>query len=361
MKQKAENSRRTMIAEPAKLVSWILAAAALTMWGCAKEQSVQDNTGHRRPVATKHLFAVDALGNDLAWAVGFEGTVVHTADGGKTWERQQPPVQQDFYDVRFTAPQHGWIVGKYGTVLKTTDGGRTWVQQQSGTEQRLFDAHFVDENTGWVVGTMGTILHTADGGKRWVSQGWKEDKYYNAVYFIDRQRGWLVGEYSAIYHTEDGGMTWSAQQCADIQPKETEDDFPPPPPHLYDIFFRSQKEGWAAGMDGIIIKTEDGGETWKLLTPEADFSLYQITVQGDRGWAVGEFGRYFESTDGGNTWRLDKSSLRTMFWQRGLKFADSQHGWIVGFGGTIIHTSTGGRDWDGISGIFIQKKGQLKE
>ena len=108
-------------------------------------------------------------------------------------------------------------------------------------------------------------------------------------------------------------------------------------------------------MDGIIIKTEDGGKNWKRLTPKTEFSLYHVSVAGEKGWAMGAKGRYMESSDGGNTWKLFKEKLRTKFWLRGMDFSDAQHGWIVGARGTIIHTTDGGDHWQGISGIYIQK------
>jgi photosystem II stability/assembly factor-like uncharacterized protein len=106
-------------------------------------------------------------------------------------------------------------------------------------------------------------------------------------------------------------------------------------------------------MDGAIIKTEDGGSTWKRLTPKNTFSLYQICVQGDRGWAVGERGSFMVSGDGGSTWALDLNSLRTRSWLRDLAVSDQNTAWIVGASGTIIHTADGGRNWEGISGTFI--------
>jgi photosystem II stability/assembly factor-like uncharacterized protein len=106
-------------------------------------------------------------------------------------------------------------------------------------------------------------------------------------------------------------------------------------------------------MDGAIIKTEDGGNTWKLITPKSTSSLYQICVQGDRGWAVGEKGNFMVSNDGGSTWALDLKSLRTRSWFRDLAVSDQNTAWIVGASGTIIHTTDGGRNWEGISGTFI--------
>ena len=61
-----------------------------------------------------------------------------------------------------------WIAGAPGTcVVHSADGGKTW--QSSRTEQTapLRGLWFIDEHRGWAVGSLGTILHTRDGGQTW--------------------------------------------------------------------------------------------------------------------------------------------------------------------------------------------------
>jgi photosystem II stability/assembly factor-like uncharacterized protein len=107
-------------------------------------------------------------------------------------------------------------------------------------------------------------------------------------------------------------------------------------------------------MDSIIIKTEDGGKSWKRQTLKSDFTLYQVAVQGEKGWAIGEKGAFMVSLDKGNTWQKNMRALRTRFWLRDIVFSDSNNGWIVGAGGTIIQTEDGGKSWRGLSGRFIK-------
>jgi photosystem II stability/assembly factor-like uncharacterized protein len=67
----------------------------------------------------------------------------------------------------------GWAVGTNGTIVHTTDGGTTWTGQSnplSGTTIVLRGVEFTDATTGWAVGLGGTILHTIDGGSNWIPQ-----------------------------------------------------------------------------------------------------------------------------------------------------------------------------------------------
>jgi photosystem II stability/assembly factor-like uncharacterized protein len=308
----------------------------------------------KQPVTFDHLFGVDAYGSTQAWVIGFEGTILHTSNGGESWERQKSPVDADLLDVWFVDDKTGWIIGSVGTILKTTDGGTIWIKQNSGSHERLLDICFTDKNTGWVTGTMGSILHTTDGGTTWVNLGFGEDRYYNGVFFIDSQKGWIVGEYSTLFHTEDGGRSWVRQECPDIMPVDMPGDFPPPPPHLYGVFFRDAATGWATGMDGIIIVTEDGGKNWRKLPANVEFTLFKIKVIGNKGWVVGDRGQYLISSDGGDVWDNRQDTIRTRFWLRDMEFTDENHGWIVGGLGTIFKTDDGGNTWNMISGIAIQ-------
>jgi len=322
---------------------------------CMKPSTPEAPASSRKQLVTReHLFGVDARGVDKAWVSGFEGVVLHTKDRGKNWAVQKVPIKTDLYDICFVNDLKGWMVGKFGVILHTTDGGQSWHEQKSNNSNRLFDVHFINEQTGWIVGSMGTILHTVDGGKNWVKQGWDEDRYYNGVFFVDENHGGIAGEYSTLYATVNGGKTWIPQTCKEIEPEEPENDFPPPPPNLYGVYFTSADTGWVTGMDGIIIQTRDGGKTWKRLTPKTDFTLYQVMVKDKKGWAIGGKGSYLVSSDSGFSWEPVEDSMKTKFWLRDMVLTDKQSGWIVGALGTIIKTDNSGDDWNGISGIFLK-------
>src|SRR5205823_1119701 len=76
----------------------------------------------------------------------------------------------DFHAVH-GAGDHVWAVGRPGsTVLHSADGGQSWELQATKQPLPLNGVFFVDEKNGWAVGELGTILHTADGGKNWSAQ-----------------------------------------------------------------------------------------------------------------------------------------------------------------------------------------------
>lgn len=329
----------------------------LLLAGCGSEQKTPSAKPPFPIITAQNLFAVDALDQQHVWIVGFNSTIVHTADGGETWGMQTSGVTASLCDVSFTNPQTGWISGRVGTILHTKDGGKNWNTQESGTTHHLFGLVFVDELSGWAVGEFGTILHTGDGGKTWVEQGSGEDRIYNDVCFFDKQHGWIVGEYGLMYHTTDGGDNWELQECKDIIPVVDETQWPEPTPSLYSVWFQDTLHGFASGMDGIIITTEDGGRLWKKVNNpiEADkLTLYKVAVIGDTGWAVGQKGSYLYSNDKGIRWEKREDVTNTKFWLRDMDFSDRLHGFAVGSRGTIIKTEDGGGTWKMLSGIPLR-------
>jgi photosystem II stability/assembly factor-like uncharacterized protein len=150
------------------------------------------------------LEAVACADVDHAWAVGDEGTILATTDGGAGWNAQTSGTIDSLYGVAFVDTVHGWAVGDNGTIRVTTNGGATWGSQSSGTTNELYGVAFTNAHRGWAVGEHGTIVGTADGaGWRVQSSGVSAGLY--GVAFADGENGWAVGDDSAIVATTTGG------------------------------------------------------------------------------------------------------------------------------------------------------------
>ena len=276
------------------------------------------------------------------WAVGNDGNIISTVDGGNTWSMVAPPNSLDanLFKISFPAEDTGWIAGDNATILKiepdsessgviitqqsvvlsspvrlwgisfadlnngwaagtnatilaTSDGGATWTQQflPAGVEANLKDIQFISATQGWAVGTNATILHTTDGGETWNQQSAPESvaENLNSVHFTSASNGWIVGEKGTILHTTDGGQTWNSQPVTDI-----EDD-------LNDVFFETTDEGWIVGDNGIILHTLNAGNDWNTDTSGLNSALLAVTFEGSGlGCIVGRRGailtRQTEST-----------------------------------------------------------------
>ena len=145
------------------------------------------------------------LNSEQGWLVGAGATLLQTADGGETWRAGQllglMPASggsASALRVRFTAAnfidhRRGWAVGAEGQVFATRDGGRTWAQQTSNVRADLYDVKFLDEFEGWAAGAGGTLIYTTDGGAHWTLEPSGTTHALERLCFVGRTHGWVVG------------------------------------------------------------------------------------------------------------------------------------------------------------------------
>src|SRR5205807_5435934 len=77
-----------------------------------------------------------ALIDQNVWVTGRPGSVVfHSPDLGKTWEAQPTGQSLPLHALHFYDAQNGWAVGELGTILATADGGRSWAVQRRGGQR----------------------------------------------------------------------------------------------------------------------------------------------------------------------------------------------------------------------------------
>jgi len=74
------------------------------------------------------------------------------------------------FSVSFTDVNNGTAIGENGTIIRTTNGGTNWTLQLSGTTNWLGSVYFTDSNNGIAVGENGTILRTTNGGVTFINQ-----------------------------------------------------------------------------------------------------------------------------------------------------------------------------------------------
>ena len=184
---------------------------------------------------------------------------VAPAEAASPWKAQASGTEEGLTSVTFVNASLGWAVGDNGTILHTTDGGGTWTPQDSGTTTgQPVSVCFADKDTGWIALSFSTgsvgFLRTIDGGEHWTSQTkGTNNRWLDDMDFVGASNGWAVGwDWSGggavIYNTVDGGASWSPQVAGTQEA-------------LRGVDFVSASVGWVVG-DYVIRKTEDGGETW---------------------------------------------------------------------------------------------------
>jgi photosystem II stability/assembly factor-like uncharacterized protein len=126
---------------------------------------------------------------------------------------------------------------------------------------------------------------------------------------------------------------------------------------LVSLDFIDEHTGLVVGEYGTIVKTTDGGESWKIIEiPWLDYLLDVDFVDNQICYSVGQNGIIIKSTDGGESW--EKQTIKYTNNLNRVRFCDENNGWIIGEKGLILHTSDGGLNWQQqISGTGEELKG----
>ncbi|CAN5486297.1 hypothetical protein BH23BAC3_BH23BAC3_05890 [soil metagenome] len=259
---------------------------------------------------------------------------------GQNWNIQEKSTETTLNSVYFVDRFIGWAAGDEGNILHTTDGGQTWIRQNSRTSEHLNSIHFFDEITGWIAGNENIVLHTNSGGENWTEQRPNPVSGQNltAIQFRDWKRGWSAGGPGGqVYFSDNRGTTWQRQISLSAEGIIASIHFPE---HSYGV----------AGFENHIHLTRDGGESWLgpyLLTGFGSFRLADIHFISDSlGWAIGNLndeGLILKTEDGGQNWSVNSSLPATEL--RAIHFADKKIGGIVGVNGLILHTENAGDQW----------------
>lgn len=94
------------------------------------------------------------------WTAGSD--IFGTQDGGVTWLEQSEP-RKSQRDIAFADANVGWSVGDEGVVVHTTNGGASWEEESHGlTRSSLNAVAIADRAHLWACGVKGTVLHRTD-------------------------------------------------------------------------------------------------------------------------------------------------------------------------------------------------------
>lgn len=255
------------------------------------DQWTKLNTG----LGNEELMGVQILDANTIVAVGNNGVIVKSSDGGTTWQIVHNNPDEDYWGLSFADTHYGWAVGSGGVVAKTSNGGDTWTESFTAEGYFLTDVFFITQNNGWACDILGGVYLTNNGGDTWTRVNLGFNYNFYAVHFINENVGFLAGGSEIILKTTDGGNTWTEKSSSSNMGLI-----------FYDIYFSDSNNGWAVGLGGSIIRTVDSGENWEYIVESQGnmaLSLWGVHfVNSSIGYVVGYNGNIKKSIDGGLTW-----------------------------------------------------------
>lgn len=274
---------------------------------------------------TNNLFDVFFTDNNVGYAVGENGTILNTTDGGVNWTGMNSGVTGYLHGITFTNATTGFAVGENGVILKTTNAGASWTLMTSGTTTNLLDVSFADNNTGYVVGWTGEVLKTTDGGTTWVSanNGINTTVNLTGVFFTSANVGYITGLSGFLYETTDGGANWNFQSNSVGGL------------NLFETYFVNTNVGFAVGENSALLKTVDAGTNWTSVTGGGIVLKGVYFTDVNKGYAVGNYqgtGIIRETSNGGANWNITMSGGSN---QNNVHFPSASTGYAVGNNGEI--------------------------
>ena len=162
------------------------------------------------------IYGIDFVNETHGIAVGVNGVIIGTDDGGASWEpRDVPEAVQgfSFYDVAFINPIRAFVVGENGTLLRSSGTGDStigynWLVWDTGSNSAINAIGYSSINKVWIVGNDNFIALTKDGGKSFYNQSQPQtiDTDFSGVSFVDGSNGFMFGESGIALYTNREGI-----------------------------------------------------------------------------------------------------------------------------------------------------------
>jgi len=306
----------------------------------------------------------------VGWAIGWRSdnttAILHTWNGGKTWEEQGNTALWSGLagnDISAVDEWTAWAAlgsgdGGAGAILHTTDGGANWRVQilPEGVNETVKGIKGLSQSVAWAVTLGGTVMRTLDGGDTWniVSHEGVTIKQVNRI-DAKGEDIWIAdvgsGEFGMI-HSADFGGTWRREQLPGLDPE--------PGSGPMGISIVSSQIAWAAVRpEANLYRTVDGGDAWHLDAPNVSGpnDIDDICApNADTVWAV----QNHSGESGGSIIRVrlvngkvisDIMDPTGKYQYEGVTCSDEKTVWVVGFKafgvapsfpeGVILHTNDG--------------------
>jgi photosystem II stability/assembly factor-like uncharacterized protein len=286
------------------LASLFLAGAAAQVAAQAQSKVVVQAARRDANAARAMLLAAATAGSRIV-AVGANGYVLLSDDGGASY-RQARQVALDFTltGVWFADANNGWAVGHGGSIIHSRDGGETWQLQRSETEpdQPLFSVYFSDAQHGWASGLWSLLLHTSDGGQSWspiklpVAAGQKRaDLNLLKIFSGPHDALYIAAEQGTLFRSLDQGEHWEVLKTGSNA-------------SLWSGVVSSAGSIVVGGLGGKLLRSSDGGSNWHTVEAGTSGSITSLQARDGMLWAVSLEGSVLQSTDDGVSWKTVSSA-----------------------------------------------------
>lgn len=288
---------------------------------------VLDSPAQFSPLAQHGLLVGLTSAGQRLVAVGQRGHILFSDDHGQRWQQASVPVSSDLVAVHFPTPSHGWAVGHDGVVLHSADGGANWQRQFDGRQvgplmlahyQALVAANPQDER-------LAALVREAE---RMTAEG--ADKPLLDVWFENEQVGYIVGAFNLIFRTENGGKSWTPWMERTDNPSAL---------NLYAIR-PAGGELYIAGEQGLLLRLDRAVDRFLAIPTPYAGSFFGILGKPGTALVFGLRGNVFRSVNGGASWSPVETGLPVSI-TAGTELADGRLALLSQAGHLLLSSDDG--------------------
>ena len=259
-------------------------------------------------------------------AVGERGNILTSDQLCAGWLQAEVPVSITLTAVYFPDSMKGWAVGHDGVVLHTENGGAAWIKQLDGIEinklvydqlvkviakKKIFLAAEKEslspverEKLEREIEDLDFFLSDAEMA---LEEG--PTRPLMDLWFKNDKEGIIVGAFGMILETIDGGKNW----VPILDRIENPNGY-----HYYGID-RSGNNLFIAGEMGLLFRSRDFGQSWETLTSPYEGTFFGIVGNPEGNFVItfGLRGNICYSQDGGESWQhksIGRSSINGGTW-----------------------------------------------
>jgi len=269
-------------------------------------------------------FQASASIDDVVVVVGTNGVILSSEDNGGLWQRKQLPEKSTLIDVVSCANGSFAALSAERELWISNDSAQSWQAHHIKTRESLTSLGCSANNTFWVGGSFSTLLSSKDPSVGWSEFSLGEDATITEIQFIDDNNAYMLGEFGLVLYSNDNGKNW---QQLDYLPNE-----------LYPqaALFVDPKVGFVVGLNGKILSTHDGAQTWVSETTETENPLFGLSQLDGDLYAVGENGVLLQRQ--GSRWKNIPHNKQARSYLRAIHPLNNNQLLLAG-GGTMFKFS----------------------
>ena len=242
-----------------------------------------------------------ARAGDALIGVGLYGLIQRSTNAGRTWQQVDSPVSSDLVLVRFRDERNGWIVGHDALVLHTTDGGHSWQVQLDGRRLlTLLNAYYGLRAEKGDESAVQMLKEVAMAASTSATPGVLAVPFLD-VMFDAQGRGFAVGAFGMLLHSTDDGQNWEPW----VERSDNDRRM-----HLYGL---AEHAGtfYISGEQGLLLRLDSQQQHFvKIDTPYAG-TYFGVRAFDHLLLAFGLRGNLFASRDDGQQWQPVVTNLNS--------------------------------------------------